>query len=98
MSKWKDKNTNNLAKAFLSLKTEEECYAFMEDLCTIKEIIEMSKRLKVAGMLKNKKSYTDIIKETGVSAATISRINKCYEYGCGGYKVVLERINGEKKC
>jgi len=97
MSNWKDENTDRLVKGLLSLKTEEECYSFLEDVCTIPEIIDISKRLTVARLLSQKMSYSDIIAKTGVSAATISRISRCFEYGCGGYKTVLDRLEGDKK-
>lgn len=97
MNTWKDESTDNLVKAVMSLKSEEECYAFLEDLCTITEIIDMSKRLAVAGLLDKKMNYSEIINKTGASTATISRVSKCYEYGCGGYKMVIERLKGEKK-
>ena len=42
-------------------------------------------------MLKKGASYTKITKETGASAATISRVSKCLEYGGGGYSIVIDR-------
>lgn len=80
----------------LSLKTKEECAAFLEDICTIKEIQDISQRLAVARMLSQGISYTTICRETGASTATISRVSRCYEYGTGGYKTVIARLNEEK--
>ena len=80
-----------LFDAILSLKDRDECYAFFEDACTIKEILDISQRLKAAGMLSSGANYADISRETGMSTATISRVSKCLEYGAGGYKTVLER-------
>ena len=97
MNHWKDRGTDQLCEAFLSLNTREECYAFLEDVCTIKEILDLSQRLEVASMLKERKGYATITKETGVSTATISRVSKCLEYGAGGYRTVLERMNEEQK-
>jgi TrpR-related protein YerC/YecD len=77
--------------AILSLKDEDECRRFFEDLCTIKEIREMAQRLKVASLLKDKISYSVINKQTGVSTATISRVSRCLDYGSGGYDLVLNR-------
>ena len=91
-----DKSTDALCKALLSLKTKEECYAFLEDICTIKEIQDISQRLDVAQMLSQGISYTTICKETGASTATISRVSRSYEYGAGGYKTVIARLNKEK--
>ena len=90
------KSTDDLCKAILSLKTKEECYAFLEDICTIKEIQDISQRLAVAQMLSQGISYTTICKETGASTATISRVSRSYEYGAGGYKKVISRLNKEK--
>ena len=95
MQNWYTKSTDDLCKAILSLKTKEECYAFLEDICTIKEIQDISQRLAVAQMLSNGTSYTTISRETGASTATISRVSRCYEYGAGGYKNIIARINKE---
>ena len=80
-----------LFDAILSLKDRDECYGFFEDACTVKEILDISQRLKAAGMLASGANYADISRETGMSTATISRVSKCLEYGAGGYKTVLER-------
>lgn len=88
-------STDKLFEAILSLKSTEECYDFFEDLCTIKELRDLSLRLEVASMLKDGKSYQEVTKETGVSAATICRVNKCLMYG-NGYKTVLARRDGEE--
>ncbi len=93
MKSWYTKGTDELCEAILSLKTKEECYAFLEDICTIKEILDFSQRLEVAQMLSQGVSYTTICKETGASTATISRVSKCCEYGTGGYKNVIARLN-----
>lgn len=96
MSSWHNKSTDELCEALLSLKTKEECYAFLEDICTIKEALDISQRLSVAKMLKKGISYNKITKETGASAATISRVSKCCEYGTGGYDIVIGRCEDEK--
>ena len=95
MKTWYSDSTDELCQALLSLKTSEECYAFLEDLCTIKEIIGMSQRLQVAKMLRAGASYTTITKATGASTATISRVSKCSEYGTGGYHTVIQRLKQE---
>ncbi|MBO5453687.1 MAG: TrpR YerC/YecD [Clostridia bacterium] len=90
--KEKNPDKENLYKAILSLNTMEECDKFFDDICTIKEIIDLSLRLKVAKLLREKVSYTDIEKITGASSATISRIGRCVNYGSGGYGIVLDRL------
>ena len=84
-----------LFKAILSLENEEECAAFFEDICTIKEIQDLTQRLEVAEMLNRGEKYQTIEEMTGASTATISRVNKCLNYGSGGYKTVIERLDKE---
>lgn len=96
-SKIKSENTDELFKAILELKSIEECYAFFEDLCTVTEIKALSQRLKVAGMLRENRVYSDIVSATGASTATISRVNRSLIYGNDGYELVMSRIDAEKK-
>ena len=78
--------------AILSLNTKEECKAFFDDICTIKELQDLIQRLQVASMLSKGMNYQEISSKTSVSSATISRVNRCLNYGDGGYKTVLGRI------
>lgn len=96
MNGWHSEQTNALCEALLTLETREECYAFLEDVCTIKEILDLSQRLSVAGLLDKGLSYSAISRETGASTATISRVSRCYEYGSGGYRMVLNRRGNRK--
>lgn len=91
-SRLKNKQTDLLVRALLSLENEEQCYQLLEDLLTIREVRDLSQRLEVAQMLKNKVTYTDIVATTGVSTATIGRVNRCLIYGAGGYELVLEKL------
>lgn len=91
-SRFSTKDTDELFKAILLLKTSDDCYRFFEDLCTINEIQDMSMRLVVAKMLDQKISYQKISEETTASSATISRVAKSLTYGAGGYKLVLEAL------
>ena len=97
MTKLKNPATDKFFEAILSLKNIDECYSFFEDVCTIKELMDVSQRLEVAIMLNDKKSYQEISKTTGASTATISRVNKCLNYGPGGYRTVLDNLTGEGK-
>ena len=96
-SKIKDESVDFLFKAILSLKTEEECYNFFEDLCTVPEIKAMSQRLVVAHMLSTKCVYSDIVARTGASTATISRVNRSLNYGCDGYELLFNLMDGTDK-
>lgn len=96
-SKIRNEATDMLVKALLSLENEEECYRFLEDICTYKEMLDLAQRLQVAGMLRRKVTYSDIVHETGMSTATISRVNRAMLYGAGGYKTVLDRVEPQKE-
>ena len=81
-----------LFNAILALKTVDECYLLFEDMCTVKELQAISQRIQVAKELTANKNYLQISEETGASSATISRVNKCLQYGAGGYKIALDRL------
>lgn len=78
-----------LFKTILSLKNEEECAAFFEDLCTVKEIDSMAQRITAAKLLIAGETYEKIISETDISSATLSRVSRCVKYG-KGYTSVLK--------
>lgn len=90
--KLKSKESDFLFDAILSLKDREECYSFFEDVCTIAELKAMAQRLAVAKMLNERHTYAKISLNTGASAATISRVAKCLNYGAEGYSTVLKRL------
>ncbi len=96
-SKIKDEAADALFDAILTLKTPDDCYRFFEDLCTVPEIKAMAQRFIVAKMLTEKCVYSEIVAKTGASTATISRVNRSLIYGCDGYRLVLDRLNGEDK-
>ena len=94
-SKLKDIHMDELFQGIMSLDSLEECYNFFEDLCTITELRAMAQRFQVAKMLAQGQIYSDIVRETGASTATISRVNKCLIYGTDGYRMVLDRTKSE---
>ena len=85
-----------LIKALLSLENEAECIAFLKDLCTIREMDDMSQRLEVAILLKAGKNYQEICAATGASTATICRVNKCLTWG-EGYRAVLDKASDKQQ-
>ena len=86
---------DELFNAVLKLKSKEDCRKFFEDVCTIKELQDISQRLEVATLLTEGNNYQEVSRQTGASTATISRVNKCLNYGSGGYKIVLDK-SGDK--
>ena len=81
-----------LYRAILKLETEEECYNFFQDLCTISELRSMEQRFEVAMLLNDGMIYNDILEKTGASSATISRVNRSLLGGYGGYESILEKM------
>ncbi|MBQ3235263.1 MAG: hypothetical protein IJA97_03785 [Clostridia bacterium] len=98
MSNLENANLENLYEAVLKLKSKDDCRKFFEDICTIKEVLDLSQRLEVASLLSSGKNYQEVVKLTGASTATISRVSRCLNYGAGGYELVLdidkEKVNG----
>lgn len=90
--KLKDHLHDQLFQAILELHDTDECYEFFEDICTVQEMKAIAARLEVARMLKAGDIYEDIVKKTGASTATISRIKRCLMYGAGGYGKILDRL------
>lgn len=93
MRKIADEKLDRLFKGILTLESVDDCYDFFGDLCTISELHEMSRRLVAARMLKNNCVYSEISEKTGLSTATISRVNQCIKYGNGGYIKVLDALD-----
>ena len=92
MTKLRNPDTDQLFEGILKLRSVEECYRFFTDICPIKELQAMTQRLQVAKQLYEGRNYNEVYRDTGVSSATISRVNKCLNYGDGGYKTVLDRL------
>ena len=88
MSEQLKEKYKELFETILKLETIEDCENFFNDLCTFKELDSMSGRIKAAKLLIKGETYDDIIKQTEISSATLSRVNKCVKYG-NGYKKFL---------
>lgn len=87
----KSNDFKELYDAILSLGNEEECRLFFEDICTMKELETMTQRLQVAKMLLGGKTFNEIVQATGASTTTISRVNRCLNYGDGGYRNIINK-------
>ena len=96
MDLYKNEGFQLLLKSLIALETEEECIAFLEDLMTRKEMSDIAQRILVAKMLSGQSVYNKIVEETGASTATISRVNRAYHYGSGGYQKILKKIGEEQ--
>ncbi len=97
MQNYNSESMNDLFRSILLLQNEDECRAFFEDLCTIKELQDMAQRLETARLLSEGKNYQEISREVGISSTTISRVSRCLNYGGGGYETVISRLGGREK-
>ena len=91
-SRLKSPELDDVFHAILSLRDLTECYRFFEDMCTINELQAMAQRWQVARQLDADVTYLDISHKFNASTATISRVNRCLEYGAGGYRLILDRM------
>ena len=90
--KFHSESIDRLFQSILNLNSIEECYAYFEDLCTIKELQDMAQRLDTAILLDQGVSYQKITQQVGISTATIGRVSKCLNYGTGGYRAAIDRL------
>ena len=95
-SKIKSEDMDLLFNAILQLENLDDCYRFFEDVATINEIKALAQRIQVAKLLSEKKTYTEISEVTKASTATISRVNRCLNYGSDGYTMVLSKLKEKK--
>ncbi|MDE5557052.1 MAG: TrpR-like protein, YerC/YecD [Ruminococcus sp.] len=92
INKIKSENMDLLFEAILTLETVDDCYKFFDDLCTSIELKSFAQRLQVAKLLDEHKVYSNIVTETGVSTATISRVHRSLKDGNDGYNIVFDRL------
>ena len=94
MEKIRHRDEELFYDAILTLKTPVDCRAFFEDICTIKELQSIAQRFRVAALLDEGRNYLEVSEETGASSATISRVNRCLNYGIG-YRKTLDNLKKE---
>lgn len=92
MSHLHSESVDRLFETILNLGSIEECYAYFEDLCTIKEVKDMAQRLDTAILLSQGYSYQKITEQVEISTATIGRVSRALQYGTGGYRTAIEKL------
>jgi len=94
---FRNESIERLFDTILSLESREDCEAYFEDLCTIKEIQDFAQRLDTAILLSEGYSYQKISEKVGISTATIGRVSKCLNYGSGGYRRVIAKLKAAEE-
>ena len=79
-----------LYDAIVSLESREQCQELFDDLCTRKEIEKMAERLFAAKLLLEGNTYNQVIAQSDISSATLSRVSRCVQHG-KGYSVFLRK-------
>ena len=97
MNFYENEDFKLLVKAIVNIEDEQECISFLDDIMTKKEMADIAQRLMVAKLLSEQTVYNKIVEQTGASTATISRVNRAYNYGSGGYANMLKKLKGEEK-
>ena len=92
MSHLQSESVDRLFQTILNLGSVEECYAYFEDLCTIKEVKDMAQRLDTAILLSQGYSYQKIMEHIEISTATIGRVSRALNYGTGGYRAAIAKL------
>ena len=85
----KEDKIAELYRIIADLDSAATCQMLFEDLCTHKEIEKMAERIYAAKLLLEGKTYNQVIAETDISSATLSRVSRCVQYG-KGYRNVLK--------
>lgn len=93
MFRFQNESVDRLFQTMLNLETIEECYEYFTDICTIKEVQDLAQRLDTAILLDKGLSYQKIAEKLDVSTATIGRVSKCLNYGSGGYRSAIDKLN-----
>jgi TrpR-related protein YerC/YecD len=90
--KYANSETDLLFEAIRTLESDDDCYRFFEDLCTVNELLALAQRFTIAKMLSEEHTYQFIEDKTNASTATISRINRFLKYGAEGYRSVIAKL------
>lgn len=83
---------DQLLQAILSFDNTDDLFGFMVDLCTIRELNEMSQRFEVARLLAAGEPYAVVHEATGASSTTVARVSKALNHGEGGYMLSLAKM------
>ncbi len=87
----KEEKIRELYKLIVSLQSVEDCEALFDDLCTRREVENMAERIHAAKLLMEGNTYSQVISQTDISSATLSRVSRCVQYG-HGYSRLLRKL------
>ena len=85
----KQSKIEDLYRVISRLETPEQCRDLFQDLCTQKELEKMAERIFAARLLMAGNTYNQVISQSDISSATLSRVSRCVQYG-NGYSKLLK--------
>ena len=88
----KQEKLQELYRIICSLENEEQCRQLFEDLCTQKELEKMAERIYTARLLMEGNTYNQVIAQSDISSATLSRVSRCVQYGQGYSRILKTQI------
>ena len=86
----KSDHIENLFRLIASIDNADDCRALFEDLCTVKEVENMAERLHAAKLLMEGNTYAQVMQQSDISSATLSRVSRCVQYGSGYSKLLKD--------
>ena len=85
-----EEKIHQLFQLIASMDTPEDCQALFSDLCTEKELEKMAERVYAAKLLLEGKTYSQVMSQSNISSATLSRVSRSVQYG-KGYSKFLKK-------
>ncbi len=88
---------DELADAFLVLRTRDEVQRFLRDLCTFPELEALAHRWHTVRLLEEGVPYLEIAGRVPTSTATVTRVAQWLRHGTGGYRIALDRVKRKRR-
>ena len=84
-----EKDKKLVTKALQKLKSSKDLSAFVDDLFSEEEILDLAQRIKIAKLIIKGKTYDEIAEKVKTSTSTVSKIGQVLKYGKGGLAKVF---------
>lgn len=85
-----EKDKKLLVATLRKLKSSKDLSAFLDDLLTEEEILDLAQRIRIAKLILDGKTYDEIAEKIQTSTSTVSKIGQILKYGKDGLKKATE--------
>lgn len=89
----KQERVELLLQLITAIDNVDDCRALFGDLCTIKELENMAERCYAAKLLLEGNTYNQVMAQSDISSATLSRVSRCVQYGAGYSKLLKSYLD-----